>query len=218
MLALALLALALLADSSSALASGANDAGGSEATLHVCAFEQAERLLRPMLNATLYVALLKHASSSGSRHQRHTISSSSSPPDQSMPAERSSSCLPTLESMRYALRPSMDGTLMLPRACRFEWFKPYEACQLLSTPPTTLLFLGDSITRHFMHAAQLLIRGDLSLGALREDLPVNVSQGCTCDRQFATKSCRQWILKDTRSLTKTALPCPAARVVYIREH
>lgn len=215
MLALVLVVLALLADSSSALAPGANDAGGSEATLHVCAFEQAERLLRPMLNATLYMALLKHASSNGS-HQRGTISISSSPP--SMPAERSSSCLPTLESMRYALRPSMDGTLMLPRACGFEWFKPYEACQLLSTPPTTLLFLGDSITRHFMHAAQLLIRGDLSLGALREDLPVNVSQGCTCDRQFAIKSCRQWILKDTRSLTNTALPCPAARVVYIREH
>lgn len=211
MLALALALVMVL--STPVLASGIALADSSAGTLHVCAFEQAEQLLRPMINATLYMALLR-TPSTGHNHMRSTLSLS--PP--STPAgSHNSSCLPTLLSMRYALRASLDGPLLLPHACGFEWHSPAQACALLSQPPTTLLFVGDSITRHFMHAAQLLIRGDLALGALRQDLPPDVSQSCTCNRQFAIKSCRQWILKDTRSLTQAALPCPAARVAYLSE-
>ncbi|KAG1679122.1 hypothetical protein FOA52_000477 [Chlamydomonas sp. UWO 241] len=108
------------------------------------------------------------------------------------------------------------GSVHMPGTeCVAPWLSHDTVCALLSDPPTTLVFVGDSVTRHFMHGMQLVVRGDYRAGAMRNDagVPPNETHVCTCNRQFARKECRPYILKDTRHVEPNQA-CPNARVVY----
>lgn len=55
-----------------------------------------------------------------------------------------------LDLLPDAWRPYRDGPLVLEGQHTFKWYSPRQACEALSQPPTTVLFVGDSLTRHFM--------------------------------------------------------------------
>ncbi len=80
-------------------------------------------------------------------------------------------CKDMLSSVALAKRSTQDGPVSMQdsdgSACTFQWFNETEICALLSEPPTTIIYIGDSITRHAMHGMQLLVRDNIELGALR---------------------------------------------------
>ncbi len=81
-------------------------------------------------------------------------------------------CPHMLESIATARRESRDGPVLMQTAdgsqpCTFQWFRPNEICTMLSHPPTTIAYVGDSMTRHAMHGMQLLVRDNIEHGALR---------------------------------------------------
>jgi hypothetical protein len=62
--------------------------------------------------------------------------------------------------------PSSSGSLQL---CTYHWFSQHEMCSLLREHggTGTVVFIGDSLTRHAMQAMQMILRGDLQHGGLR---------------------------------------------------
>lgn len=127
-------------------------------------------------------------------------------------------CKNVLELLRHAHRHYRNGPIEMTSndstQCQIHWFSASEACSFLSKPkPTMILFVGDSMSRHFMHSFQHLLRGDPVLGAMREDTPREVMRNCSCDLQFVSKACRAWVLWDSQNLTKQ--PCPGGRIVYM---
>ena len=49
-------------------------------------------------------------------------------------------------------------------------------------PRTTIVLVGDSVMRHLLNGLQLLLSGNLLLGAMREGAPPEVAKNCTCER------------------------------------
>lgn len=49
-------------------------------------------------------------------------------------------------------------------------------------PRTTIVLVGDSVMRHLLNGLQLLLSGNLLLGAMREGAPPDVAKNCTCER------------------------------------
>ncbi|GAX84043.1 hypothetical protein CEUSTIGMA_g11467.t1 [Chlamydomonas eustigma] len=70
---------------------------------------------------------------------------------------------------------------------------------------------GDSLMRHAMQGLHILIRGDVGLGGLREDIPNAEADLCKCDNQFQ-RPCRNWVMYE--ALTGHTM-CPAASVTFI---
>jgi len=126
-------------------------------------------------------------------------------------------CRNVLDLLKHAHRHHRNGPIVMTddqEPCQMHWYSASEACTFLSTPkPTMLVFVGDSMSRHFMHSFQHLLRGDPVLGAMREDTPPEVLKDCSCDLQFKSKACRQWVLWDSHNLTRQ--PCPGGRIVYM---
>lgn len=133
----------------------------------------------------------------------------------------SPSCPPTLDLIAKVDRKSRDGPLFLsgPRLaqapCKLRWFSDEAMCQVLSSPPTTVMLIGDSVTRHLAHALQIVIRGDREFGALVSNLTDDVKSKCVCENQYTLKMCRSFVLKDTDDSSALPInPCPSSRVLY----
>jgi hypothetical protein len=127
-------------------------------------------------------------------------------------------CPSTLDLVTRIDRKARDSPLFVsdPKltetVCKLRWFHEREMCQTLSSPPTSVILIGDSVTRHLAHALQIAIRGDREFGALQANLTDDVKTKCGCDKQYTVKMCRSFILKDTLLLPIN--PCPSARLLY----
>lgn len=75
-----------------------------------------------------------------------------------------------LDLLPDAWRPYRDGPLVLEGQHTFKWYSPQQACEALSQPPTTVLFVGDSLTRHFMQvwACTFIMHAYQTVGAVHD--------------------------------------------------
>jgi hypothetical protein len=124
-------------------------------------------------------------------------------------------CTDTMSALRYGAREQRDGPFFPwqpddPRAaaeaaaaalaagsasgpasppaghrCGLRWYSPSEACALLSSSGRLLLFLGDSLVRHFEQALYIVLSGDYERGGMNTALmEPSVAEACTCEAQF----------------------------------
>lgn len=71
--------------------------------------------------------------------------------------------------------------------CQLQRFNSDDACALLNTHVSELLFVGDSFIRHFFVALSLLITGDPVRGALRSTLSEEEKEQCSGELQFVDR-------------------------------
>ena len=106
-------------------------------------------------------------------------------------------CSGTLQVMKSSQRERTDGRVMFVGDCHMRWFSSSEAEDLLDGIGQ-LLFIGDSLIRHFQQGVAISFLNNYNSGALKADIDVDPSD-CYCEAQFEEKVCREHVRHQYRT-------------------
>jgi hypothetical protein len=124
-----------------------------------------------------------------------TLSADAYYSNDAMPFCSSTSSL--LDSLRHGRRQfvSLDADLnyfdkqppesvFVPHGCRYAWYSPPQCCEVLQRFER-VLFVGDSLARHLLLGARIVLSGNFEYGGLPSLSSRTQYDDCRCDGQFS---------------------------------
>ncbi|KIW22244.1 uncharacterized protein PV07_12150 [Cladophialophora immunda] len=88
-----------------------------------------------------------------------------------------------------------------PRDCHYRWYSVEEICMILERFDA-VVFVGDYSLQAVYNGLSILLRQDLTHGALRTwDMDKEKLRQCSCDNQFTSQTCSEHFLTSSHDLT-----------------
>ncbi|OAG37964.1 hypothetical protein AYO21_07814 [Fonsecaea monophora] len=105
-----------------------------------------------------------------------------------------------LEAMSGGGRIGFDAPYF-PRDCHYRWYSVEEICMILERFDA-IVFVGDSSIQAIYNGLSILLRQDLTHGALRTwDMDKEKLRQCSCDNQFTSQACSEHFITSSNDLT-----------------
>ena len=99
---------------------------------------------------------------------------------------------------------SFDSGSNPPTGCHYRWYEIAEICMILSRFDS-IVFIGDETLQTIYNGLNILLRQDLSLGALD---PLKITgddiQKCKCDNQFIKDSCSKYAITSSQQVSSSS--------------
>lgn len=104
--------------------------------------------------------------------------------------------------------------------CRIEKLGHDEACEFFNNHISEMVFVGDSLTRHFFTALAILLTNNFATGALRTNIDKKQKQNCQGEFQFIDSgkyNCHGSIAREWEDLQNVCGETPVNFKVYLKE-